>query len=54
MTETERIGRWLADLLATLDIAAELAKRGRDDFDSDVALLALRRCPTARASSPSG
>ncbi|HEY5877470.1 MAG TPA: HepT-like ribonuclease domain-containing protein [Nakamurella sp.] len=38
MTETERIDRWLADLLATLDVAAELAERGRDDFDSDLAL----------------
>ena len=38
MTETERIGRWLADLLATLDIAAELTERGREVFDSDVAL----------------
>lgn len=38
MTEAERIERWLDDLLDTLDIAARLAERGRDKFESDVAL----------------
>jgi uncharacterized protein with HEPN domain len=38
VTEAERMDRWLADLLGTLDTAAELAERGRDAFDSDAAL----------------
>ncbi len=40
MTEDpdDRVADWLADLVATLDVAHELTKRGRDVFDADVAV----------------
>lgn len=38
MKDDERIERWLADLAATLAGAEELARRGREAFDSDPAL----------------
>jgi uncharacterized protein with HEPN domain len=33
-----RVDRWLSDLSATLDAAARLVARGRDEFDRDPAL----------------
>jgi uncharacterized protein with HEPN domain len=33
-----RIDRWLSDLLASLDTAAQLVDRGRDAFDADPAI----------------
>lgn len=38
MKSGDRVDRWLADLSATLDAAAELVARGRDEFDRDPAL----------------
>lgn len=38
MKDADRIARWLADLEATLERAAELAERGRESFDNDSAL----------------
>lgn len=38
MKSVDRVDRWLADLSATLDTAAELVARGRDEFDRDPAL----------------
>lgn len=38
MTGADRIERWLADLITTLDTAAGLVARGRDAFDGDPAL----------------
>lgn len=32
------VAGWLADLVATLDVARELTTRGRDAFDTDVAV----------------
>jgi len=34
----DRVDRWLSDLTATLDAAALLVARGRDEFDRDPAL----------------
>jgi uncharacterized protein with HEPN domain len=34
----DRIGRWLDDLLSTLDTAARLVDRGRAAFDADPAI----------------
>lgn len=36
--DLDRVLRWLADLTATLDDAAQLTSRGRSEFDSDPAL----------------
>ena len=38
MKADERIDRWLSDLLASLDTAAELVDRGRSAFDADPAV----------------
>lgn len=38
MNPNERVPRWLGDLGAALDSAAELAARGRGVFDSDPAV----------------
>ena len=38
MRPDDRIDRWLSDLAATLDDAAALAARGREEFDHDAAL----------------
>lgn len=38
MNSDDRIDRWLIDLATTLDDAATLAARGREEFDRDPAL----------------
>ena len=38
MRQIDRVDRWLSDLTATLDAAALLVARGRDEFDRDPAL----------------
>ncbi|AWB96368.1 hypothetical protein DCE93_12500 [Agromyces badenianii] len=38
MRRADRVDRWLADLNATLDAAADLVARGREEFDGDPAL----------------
>ena len=38
MKPIDRVDRWLSDLGATLDAAALLVARGRDEFDRDPAL----------------